>query len=144
MQTLTQAMTSSIAQPRLRTYVLAAFAGVALLLAVVGLYGLVSHSVSQRAGELALRHALGATAGDVARIVLGEGARVTLAGGALGAVGALASGRLISSMLYGVGAFDAVTYAAAGAILVAAVAVACCVPARRAARIDPMTTLRTE
>jgi predicted permease len=143
-QPLARAMNGSIAQPRLRTYILAAFAAVALLLAIVGLYGLVSHGVSERRSELALRQALGATSGQVVRLVVGDGARAGVLGGLLGLAGALGIGQLIRSLLYEVGTFDPVTYAGAALVLAVAVLLACCVPARRAARVDPISALRSE
>ena len=129
---------------RYPSYLIGSFAGLALALAMVGLYGLISYSVSQRARELGIRIALGAQRRDVMRLVLGEGARLALIGIALGVAGALALTQLMRSLLFGVSAVDPITFAAVAVILALAAAAACYVPARRAVRADPMVSLRYE
>jgi ABC-type antimicrobial peptide transport system permease subunit len=123
---------------------LAVFAVLALVLGTTGIYGVLSFLVSNRTREIGIRMALGAQRRDVLRSVMGEGAKLSLAGIALGMVGAFAVTRVLSAELYGVGATDALTFCAV-AILVAVVALtACYVPARRAMRVDPVVALRYE
>jgi predicted permease len=122
--------------------VLGIFAGIALLLAAVGIYGVVSHAVAQRTQELGVRMALGATSADVLRLVVRQGL-VPVAGGlALGLTGSLGASRLLRGVLYGVAPTDPVTYAAVVVILAATALLACIAPARRAARVGPLTALR--
>jgi len=132
------------AQRRLNLALLCAFAGLALVLAALGLYGVMAYSVSQRAGEFGVRLALGAAPGDVQRLVLGQGARLAATGLALGAMVSLALGALVESLLYGVPARDPLTYAAVIGVLAAAALLAAWLPARRAGRVNPMTALRAE
>jgi putative ABC transport system permease protein len=128
--------------PRFFLAVLAAFAGVALVLAAVGIYGVMSYTVSRRTHEIGVRIALGARRRDVFRLVVGQGLGLALAGGLVGLAGALALTRLMRSMLYGVGATDVVTFAAVGIVLGVVAVGASALPARRALRIDPMAVLR--
>ncbi len=123
---------------------LSAFAGVALALAVIGLYGVLSYAVAQRTSELGLRVALGATPSNVLALVLGDGMRLTALGAALGVALGAATARSMSGLLFGVRPYDPVTYVGAVAALIVAALVASVVPARRAAGIDPMTALRSE
>ena len=116
----------------------------ALLLASVGLYGVIAYSVSLRTREVGVRMALGAKPRDIARLVLGQGGRLALAGVAIGAALAAGVGKVLESMLYGVGAFDPAAYAIAAALLLAVAVAANLVPALQAARIDPMRVLRGE
>jgi len=141
--TMDQRLGSALAAARFKTLLVGIFAAVALLLAAIGLYGVMSCAVMQRTQELGIRMALGARARDVAFLVVGQGLRLALAGVAIGVVGALAITRVIASLLYGVAPTDAATYVLL-ALLVAAVAVmACYLPARRATRVDPMVALRS-
>jgi putative ABC transport system permease protein len=139
---LTTTVAASLDAPRFAASVVAGFAGVAMVLAVVGLYGVLSYSVSQRVRELAIRAALGARRVDLVRLVLREGLSVTFAGIALGLLGASLFTRLMQDLLFGVTPLDAVAFTAAPAVLVVASAGACLGPALRAASTDPATTLR--
>ena len=130
--------------PRLAASLLGGFGLIALLLASVGLYGLLAFAVSQRTPEIGVRLALGAQRGDVLRLVVGEGLRLTAAGVALGLAAALAVMPLLASQLVGVSARDGASYAVTSLVLVAAAAVACYLPARRAASVDPLKALRYE
>ena len=130
--------------PRLAASLLGGFGLIALLLASVGLYGLLAFAVSQRTPEIGVRLALGAQRGDVLRLVVGEGLRLTAAGVALGLAAAFAVMPLLASQLVGVSARDGASYAVTSLVLVAAAAVACYLPARRAASVDPLKALRYE
>jgi putative ABC transport system permease protein len=123
---------------------LGSFAGLALLLASVGLYGVMALSVTQRTRELGIRMALGAKHGDVMRLVLGQGALLVGAGLGLGLLGAIAAGRVLVSLLYQVGSLDGLALFTAMAALAVIAMIACYVPARRATRVDPMVALRQE
>ncbi len=120
------------------------FAAVSLALAVAGVYGVMGYTVSQRTNEIGVRMALGATAADVRRLVLGQALRLAGAGLALGLGGALAVTQLIGSLLFQVRPGDPLTYAAAGVLLGAAAVAASYIPAWRATRVDPLTALRQE
>ncbi len=120
------------------------FSGAALLLAVVGVYGLMSYTVACREAEIGVRMALGARSADVHRLVLGQAAPVVGAGIAAGLLGAVALTRLLAALLFQVGARDPLTLLGAAALLALACALACLLPARRAAGVDPMITLRSE
>jgi predicted permease len=143
-RTLDQIADASISTPRFTLFLVALFAGLALTLAAIGIYGVISYSVSRRMNEFGMRMALGAGRWSVMRLVLAQGLRLGVTGVALGLAAALGLTRVLSTVLYGVGGRDPLTFAAvsAGAILVAAVA--CYVPARRATAADPMTALRAE
>jgi putative ABC transport system permease protein len=131
-------------QPRFRALLITAFAAVALVLAGVGLYGLISYTVAQRVPEIGVRLALGATPAQVGGLIVRQGLGLAVAGVALGIVGALGATRLIEGLLYSVSATDPVVYSALAALLLAIAALACYVPARRAMRVDPMTALRSD
>jgi putative ABC transport system permease protein len=143
-QTMDQVIAHSTAQPRFNLFLLATFAGVALVLAAVGIYGVMSYSVSRRTHEIGLRMALGARPGDMLRLVVGQTMTLALVGAGAGLVGALALGRFMSSFLYGVRASDPVTFLAVSLILSAVALLASYIPARRATRIDPLLALRHE
>ena len=129
---------------RYPSYLIGSFAGLALLLAMVGLYGLISYSVSQRTRELGIRIALGAQQNDVMRLVLGEGARLTLIGVVLGLATALGLTQLMRTLLFGVSAIDPVTFVSVAFVLALVALAACYIPARRAMNTDPSVTLRYE
>ena len=137
-------VSASIAQPRFNMALLVGLALCAALLAAVGVYGVVTYSVTRRTSEIGLRMALGAGAGDAFRLVVGGAARVVLLGVALGFAGAAALGKALGSLLFGVAPIDSVTFTAAGLALVVVGLLAASVPAARAARIDPAGALRLE
>jgi len=132
------------ARPRFYVLLLGAFAAVALTLAAVGVYAVISFSVARRTNEIGIRMALGAEPGDVLRLVVGQGLRIGLAGASVGTAGALALSRLMSSMLYGVGSHDPATFGVVVVLLAAVGVLASWLPARRATRIDPLRALRYE
>ena len=134
----------SLGERRFNLLLLCAFATIALVLAGVGIYGLISFSISQRTHEIGVRMALGARARDITRMILGEGIALALAGVTAGVVGALVLTRLLKGFLFGVTPTDPVTFAAISALLVALALVASYLPARRATRVDPMVALRYE
>jgi putative ABC transport system permease protein len=143
-RTMESWVADSTARTRFGTLLLGVFACAALVLAAVGIYGVISYSVAQRRNEIGIRMALGAQTRDVLRLVVGQGMRLVLAGVGLGIVGALALTRLMSGLLYGVAATDPPTFAANALLLAAVSLLACYVPARRATRVDPLNALRRE
>ena len=134
----------AIAQPKFNALLLALFAGLALLLTAIGLYGVMAYSVIQRTQEIGIRIALGAQTGDVLKMVLRQGLKLTALGLALGLAAAYALTRYMQSMLFGVKATDPLTFAAIALLLIVVAIVACWIPARRATKVDPMVALRSE
>jgi putative ABC transport system permease protein len=143
-QTMDQYVAASMATPRFNTTLLGIFAAVALVLTIVGLYGVTSYAVVQRTNEIGIRMALGAQAADVLRLIIGQGIKLVVIGVALGLGGAYALTRLISSLLFGVGTKDTLTFVVVAAVLALIALVACYVPARRATKVDPLVALRYE
>ena len=143
-QTMEQLMAASIKRPRFIMLLLGLLASIALALSVVGIYGLISYSITERTHEIGVRMALGAQAGDVLRMVVGQGLKLILVGLTIGVAGAFALTRLMSSLLFGVSTVDPVTFLGVSALLAMAALLACYIPARRATRVDPMVALRYE
>ena len=139
-----EALDKPLARPRFNAYLIGVFAGVALLLATIGVYAVIAASVRQRYAEIGVRVALGATRADVRRLVLGEGVRLAALGAAIGVGGALLAGRVLRDLLYEVQPHDPASLALAAAVLVAVAALASYLPARRAVRLDVTATLREE
>lgn len=143
-ETMPQAMNASVAEPRFRTVLLAIFGVIALVLATVGIYGVISYSVSRRTREIGVRMALGASPASLRRLVLGESAKLALLGLAAGIPAALASARFLSSMLFAVTPADPLTFIGVALLLTMVALAAAYFPARRAARVDPMRALRCD
>src|ERR1700733_10878366 len=133
---------SSTAQPRFRTTLLSLFGAAALLLAAIGIYGVLAYTVARQTREIGIRMALGANPGKVLRLVLGRGLRLAAAGTVIGVLAALLLTQLLNSLLFGVSATDPLTFAAVAGLLLGVALLACYVPARRAMRVDPMVALR--
>jgi putative ABC transport system permease protein len=142
--TMEATLTTASATPRFRTFLLIVFAGVALALALAGVYGVMAYSVSQRVSELGVRIALGATPGDIRKLIFGHGAKLAAAGLAIGLGLALVSGGVLQGLLFGVTARDPVILAVVIVTVAAATLAACYIPVRRAVRVDPMVALRAE
>jgi hypothetical protein len=143
-QTLEHAVARGLWRQRMQSSVLGLFAAIALVLAIVGVYGVISYSVAQRTRELGVRVALGATRRDVLALVLGQGSRLAMIGVSVGIVGALAASRSLGGLLYGVDAPDPPTFIGVSLALLAIAALAAVVPARRAATVDPTIAMRAE
>ena len=143
-QTMDQLIDEPMAQPRLSAWLLSGFSAAALLLSVIGLYGVMATTVRQQTRDIGVRVALGATSSDIRRLVLGDAMRIVVSGAALGLVGALLSGRVLSSQLFGVAPIDVVSLAWATGVLIVVAAAAAYLPAHLAARTDPVTALRSE
>jgi len=137
-------VSTSLSQQRFNMLLLATFAGLALLLAAVGIYSVLAYSVKRRVREIGIRMALGAQTSDVVRLVVAEGMKPTVTGLIAGIAGALALGRLLSSLLYGVKPSDAATFASVSVVLVSVALLASAIPAYRATRVEPVSTLREE
>jgi len=143
-QTMDQVVEDSTAQPRFYLLLLGTFAAVALVLAAVGIYGVMSYSVSRRTHEIGIRMALGAERRDVLRLVVGQGMILAVLGAGVGLIAALGLTRLMSSLLYGVQPDDPTTFLAVTLVLCLVALAANYIPARRATNIDPMVALRYE
>jgi putative ABC transport system permease protein len=143
-RTMEQWLSNSAAQPRLNTVLLCVFASVALLIASIGIYGVLAYSVSQRTGEIGVRMALGATPRGMLRLVVNEGMKVALIGIGTGLTGGLALGRAMSSLVFGVPVRDPATFMGVAVVLASVSLAACAIPAIRASRVDPIVALRYE
>ena len=137
-------MATARSRPRFLTLLLTLFSSLSLILAALGIYGVISYAVAQRTNEIGIRMALGARGGDVVRLIGTSGVRMALAGTILGAAGAFALTRYLSGMLFGVSSLDPMTFVAMAATLIAFTLLACYIPARRASRVDPLIALRYE
>jgi putative ABC transport system permease protein len=143
-RTLDHYLVSSIAHPRFNTLLLAVFAGIALILAAVGLYGVMSYAVAQRTHEIGIRVALGAQARDVLKLIMGQGMKLALTGLVIGVAGASALARVMSTLLFGISTLDPATFTVIPLLLAAIALLACYIPARRATKVDPIVALRYE
>jgi ABC-type antimicrobial peptide transport system permease subunit len=143
-QTMDEVFAGTIAQPRINTIVLTVFAGIALLLAAIGIYGVTSYAVSQRTREIGVRMALGANARSVLGLIVRQGMFPVLAGLAVGLLAAYGATRVMQSLLFEVNATDPATFAAITALLALIALAASVIPAWRAARVDPVEALRSE
>jgi putative ABC transport system permease protein len=141
---MSQVLADSLGRERFATFIMALFSAVALLLAAIGIYGVISYTVSRRTRETGIRMALGAEQRDILRLVVGQGLRPVLLGATLGLVAALALGRTLAGLLYGIRATDPLTLAGVAAVLLAVALLAIVVPARRASRVDPAVALRVD
>ncbi len=142
--TFTQVLSNSLKTRRFNLTLLGVFAITALLLAMAGLYGVMAYAVTQRTGEFGVRTALGASPGNILRLVLKQGIVTSLIGVAIGLAGALVLTHTLQSLLFGLSATDPLTFALVALLLVGVALLACYVPARRAAKVDPMVALRYE
>ncbi len=143
-RTMDEVLANAKSRPRFLTTLLGLFSATALILAAVGLYGVIAYSVARRTTEFGIRIAMGASAGDVLALVLRQGLQLALIGVAAGATGAVVLTRLIRGLLFGIGSFDPLTFAAMALVLIAVTVLACVVPARRATKVDPLVALRYE
>jgi len=143
-QTMESILSDSMASRRFAMILLSGFAALALVLACVGIYGVMAYIVSQRTLEVGIRMALGAARRDVLLLVVGRGARLCLLGVAIGLASAIALTRLMGNLLFNISPTDPATLAGVGALLIVVALAACLIPARRAASVDPMRALRTE
>ncbi len=140
-RTMDDWISNTAAQPRLNAALLGGFSLAALLLAAIGIYGVLAYAVGQRTQEIGLRMALGAEPAAMMRLIVGEGLKVSLAGIGIGLIGGLAVSRAASSLVYGVPVRDPVTFAGVAVLLLAVALAACGIPARRASRVDPLVAL---
>jgi len=143
-RTMEENMATTVAQPRFRAWLIGVFAALALVLAAVGVYGVMSYTVTQRTSEIGVRVTMGAQPQDVFRIIVGEGLRLALVGVAVGLVTALALTRLLRSFLFGISAYDPLTFVGVSLLLTLVAVAASFFPARRATLVDPLVALRYE
>jgi putative ABC transport system permease protein len=143
-QTMEEIVSESMGQPRFRAFLTGVFGAIALLLAAIGIYGVLSYSVSQRAHEIGIRVALGASRSAVLRLVVGQGMSLAAIGVGIGLLGGAIASRLVAALLFGVAATDLPTFVGVPAILLLVALAACAIPGRRAMRIDPIAALREE
>ena len=143
-RTMQEIRSESVATERLNLTLLSIFAGIALVLAIVGIYGVLSYSVTQRTHEIGIRMAIGARPRDVFAMILGHGMKLTLIGVVLGLVAAFAATRLMETMLFGVAPTDLTTFSLISIMLITVAAVACYLPGRRATKVEPTISLRYE
>jgi putative ABC transport system permease protein len=143
-KTMAEYISATVAAPRFNATLLVIFAAVALVLTIVGLYGVMSYSVAQRTNEIGIRMALGAQTGDVLRLIVSQGFKLVLLGLGLGLAGAFALMSVISSLLFGVTWKDPLTFVIVAVLLALVALLACYIPARRATRLDPLNALRYE
>ncbi len=134
----------SVSRQRFLSLLLGIFAAVALMLATIGTYGVLSYLVTERQREIGIRVALGASAAGIVRLVVSQGLSIAIFGIAVGVLGALGLSRLTSSLLFGVSPTDPFTYVAVGTVILAVALLACLVPAQRAMRVDPLVAIRNE
>lgn len=142
--TMQELLANSIAQKRFSMLLLSLFAGLALVLAAVGIYGVISYSITQSTQELGIRMALGANRRNILSLIVGQGAKLALIGVGLGIVASLLLTRVLSSLLYGVSATDPIVFAGLAILLIGIVLLACFIPAQRATKLDPMLALRQQ
>jgi putative ABC transport system permease protein len=143
-RTMEENLSASVAQPRFRTVLLAILAGLALLIAAVGIYGVIAFSVSQRTREIGTRMALGSTPGQIFQLVIGDGLRLTAIGIVIGLVAGIGFARVLSSFLFQIGLVEPLSMTAVVLLLAGVALIACYIPARRATRVDPTVALRCE
>jgi len=143
-RTMEQNMATTVAQPRFRAWLIGIFAMLALVLSGVGVYGVMSYTVTQRTSEIGVRVTMGAQPGDVFRIIVGEAFRLALLGVGIGLVAALALTRLLRSFLFGISAYDPLTFVGVSVLLTTVAIAASYFPARRATQVDPLVALRYE
>jgi putative ABC transport system permease protein len=143
-QTIEEVIGQGLWAPRMGAALLAVFGGLALVLAIIGVYGVLSYSVNQQTREIGIRMAMGAQTGRVLRLVVGQGMRLAGAGLVLGLLVAFAAMRVLGSLLFGVSAHDPLTFGAVSLVLAIAAVLACYIPARRATKVDPIIALRYE
>jgi putative ABC transport system permease protein len=143
-KTMEERLNESVAQRRFNMLLIAVFASVAMILAAVGIYGIISYSVAERTNEIGIRVALGAQASDVFRLIIGQGLLLSLIGVGLGVIGAIGITRLMTTLLFNVKPSDPLTFISISGLLIAVALIACFIPARRATKVDPMVALRYE
>ncbi len=141
---MNEVISDSLSERRFSMMILSAFAAAALLMASLGIYGVISYLVGQRTHELGIRLSLGATRWDILRLVLGDGMKMTITGVAIGLFAAFGLTRLMTKMLFGVSATDPATFVLISVLLMFVALLACYIPARRATKVDPLVALRIE